>query len=222
MSELIKALVAARKEIGAAVKDKMNPHFKSKYADLGAVIDAVKGPLEKHDLTFVQDIEADRVLTVLYHANGESLRLAPFPIIAAKPDAQGHGSALTYARRYSLMTALGVPAEDDDGNAATKPAADKPAFVSPVTSALEGETFSKEQVASLNKLANSLVDLCTLAAEGEDVDYKIWELMEPLEQGEKLYLWQLLQPQSKVRTRVKAVVTDRAKKDAMARNAQPA
>ena len=95
-------------------------------------------------------------------------------------------------------------------------------YPSPVTSALEGETFTKEQVTALNRLASSLVDLCTLASEGQDVDYKIWELMEPLESGERLYLWQLLQPQSKVRTRVKAVVTDRAKKDAIARNAQPA
>lgn len=79
-------------------------------------------------------------------------------------------------------------------------------YPSPVTSALEGETFTKEQIAKLNKLANSLVDLCTLSTEGEDVDYKIWELMEPLDSGERLYLWELLKPQSKVRTQVKAVV----------------
>jgi len=228
------ALVKACSEIGGAIKDKTNPAFRSKYADLAAVIDAVKPALTKHYLCLNQDIRRHPsnsdgsppdyyVITIIRHESGHCFELAPFPIIVSKPDAQGHGSALTYARRYSLMTALGVPAEDDDGNAAVKPAAvDKPAFVSPVTSALEGETFTDEQIKSLNIIANSLVDLCTLASEGEDVDYKIWELMEPIDSGERLYLWQLLQPQSKVRARVKAVVIDRAKKDAMARNAQPA
>ena len=120
MNELVKALVAARKEMGSAKKTSENPHFRSKYADLSAVIEAVKHPLEKHGLTFVQDICDHHVVTVVMHEAGEQLRLAPFPILAGKPDAQGNGSALSYARRYSLQTALGVPAEDDDGNAANR------------------------------------------------------------------------------------------------------
>lgn len=84
----------------------------------------------------------------------------------------------------------------------------KKQFPSPVTSALEGETFTDDQTKRLSIIANSLVDLCTLASEGEDVDYKIWELMEPLETGERLYLWELLKPQSAVRTKVKAICVE--------------
>jgi hypothetical protein len=118
---VIKALVAARKEMGGAKKDSTNPAFRSKYADLASVMEAVRAPLQGHGLEFVQTIRDGAVITVVMHESGESMELAPFPIVATKPDAQGHGSALTYARRYSLQTALGVPAEDDDGNAASQP-----------------------------------------------------------------------------------------------------
>jgi hypothetical protein len=121
MSELVKALIAARKEMTAAKKGKDNPFFKSKYADLSSVIEAVKDALEAHGLSFVQDIEGGSVVTVILHESGESMRLAPFPILTTKQDAQGFGSGVTYARRYSLQCALGVPAEDDDGNAASQP-----------------------------------------------------------------------------------------------------
>jgi hypothetical protein len=113
-------------EIEAATKSANNPHFKSKYADLGSVIDAVKPALIKHGLFFVQmSHEAQGgvcVETVLHHSGGEALSCGKLFVPANKNDAQAHGSALTYARRYSLMTAFGVPAEDDDGNAASKSA----------------------------------------------------------------------------------------------------
>ncbi len=214
MSEIIKALVAARKEIGGAKKDKVNPAFKSKYADLGAVMDAAE-PLEKHGLAFVQDIAEGAVVTVILHSGGESLRLAPVPIITTKQDAQGYGSGITYARRYSLSTALGIPQEDDDGNAASKPA-EAQRFPSPVTSALEGETFDEATISAINKIASALVDLVN--DDGADRDkqaYAIWELVEPLENAEKLLLWSVLAPHSKVRARVK-VVSDEMRKKATA------
>lgn len=221
MSELIKALVAARKEIGGAVKDKVNPHFKSKYADLGAVIDAIKGPLEKHDLTFVQDIEADRVVTVLYHAKGESLRLAPFPIVAAKPDAQGHGSALTYARRYSLMTALGVPAEDDDGQAASKkPEAQEqtheqaPRSQSTRVHTAASAEVTEEQKTKLRTIGNSLIDLVNEERENVSVDhaYTMWEMVEELDQEQLLWLSLYLDKNSRVLTRLKAIMVEERRK----------
>ena len=95
---------------------------------------------------------------------------------------------------------------DDD-----EPEQEKKKFPSPVTSALEGETFTPEQTAQIHRIANSLIDLCTLESEGDDSGYKIWELMEPLDNGEKLLLWQILQPHSKVRSRIKAVVLERQK-----------
>jgi hypothetical protein len=119
-------------QIEGAVKGKTNPAFRSKYADLAAVVDAIKPALAEHGLFFRQITHpADHgvcIETVIHHASGESLACGPLFVPASKQDAQGFGSAMTYARRYSLMAAFGVPAEDDDANAAvaSKPAA-KPA-----------------------------------------------------------------------------------------------
>lgn len=115
--------------IQAATKDAKNPHFKSKYADLTSVIEAIKPALVAHQLFFTQRTEpAERgvqVETVLHHANGEEMSLGKLFVPANKQDAQGFGSALTYARRYALVTAFGVPVEDDDGEAARKAPAEK-------------------------------------------------------------------------------------------------
>lgn len=129
---LASAMAAAFVEIEAATKSATNPHFKSKYADLGAVIDAIKPALMAHDLFFTQHPEPSEdgvcIETVLRHASGETLSLGRLYLPANKRDAQGFGSALTYARRYALQTAFGVPTEDDDGNAAAKSVAnDRPA-----------------------------------------------------------------------------------------------
>lgn len=121
-TSLASAMALAFAEIEAATKSANNPHFKSKYADLGAVIDAIKPPLIKHGLYFTQHChpaeDGVSVETVLTHSGGEEKSLGILYLPANKRDAQGFGSALTYARRYGLMTAFGVPAEDDDGNAA--------------------------------------------------------------------------------------------------------
>lgn len=125
-ASLSSAMAAAFAEIEAATKSATNPHFKSKYADLGSVIDAIKPALIKHGLFFTQRCHGGSgdpgvfVETVLHHSSGEELSLGELFVPANKQDAQGFGSALTYARRYGLMTAFGVPAEDDDGNAAVK------------------------------------------------------------------------------------------------------
>lgn len=123
---LAQAYVAAFAEIEGAVKDAANPHFKSKYADLPSVIAAIKPALAKHGLAFWQLCEPSDdgvvVETVLLHVSGEERSLGKLFVPANKKDAQGFGSAQTYARRYSLQTAFGVPAEDDDGNAASRAA----------------------------------------------------------------------------------------------------
>jgi hypothetical protein len=97
---------------------------KYKYADLGSVIDAIKPHLVTHGLFFTQRCQPSEdgviVETVLHHACGDEMPLGSLFVPANKRDAQGFGSALTYARRYGLMTAFGVPAEDDDGNAAAQ------------------------------------------------------------------------------------------------------
>ncbi len=126
VSTLSGAMAKAFAEIEAATKSATNTHLKSKYADLGAVIDSVKPALIKHGLFFTQRSHPAEngvsVETVLHHEGGEELSLGTLFVPANKQDAQGFGSALTYARRYGLMTAFGVPAEDDDGNAAARSA----------------------------------------------------------------------------------------------------
>jgi hypothetical protein len=126
------AMALAFAEIEAATKSANNPHFKSKYADITAVIEAVKPALAKHGLFFTQHPQPSEggvtVETLLHHASGESMSMGSLFVPANRNDAQGFGSALTYCRRYALVTAFGVPTEDDDGNAASKaPPPAKPA-----------------------------------------------------------------------------------------------
>jgi hypothetical protein len=124
MNKIAAAFVAAKKSFGPALKDKTNPAFRSKYADLGACIDAVEDALLANGIAFFQETSEDAsgvtVETVFLHESGESLRCGKLHVPAAKQDPQGYGSALTYARRYSLTAACGIAPEDDDGNAASK------------------------------------------------------------------------------------------------------
>ena len=125
-TSLCAAMAAAFPEIEGASKDKTNPHFKAKYADLSSVVDAIKPALIRHGLFFTQRCHPCEggvsVETVLHHASGQEMQLGTLFVPANKNDAQAFGSALTYARRYGLMTAFGVAPEDDDGNAAAKAA----------------------------------------------------------------------------------------------------
>ena len=127
---LATAMAGAFAEIEAATKDATNPHFKAKYAGLGAVIDAIKPSLIKHSLFFTQRPHPSEggvsVETVLHHSSGEEMSLGTLFVPANKNDAQGFGSALTYCRRYGLLTAFGVPTEDDDGAAASRSTGEPP------------------------------------------------------------------------------------------------
>lgn len=149
-ASLASALASAFAEFEAASKDANNPHFKSKYANLPAVIEAVKPALIAHRLFFTQsthDVEGGVcVETLVHHESGESMSFGRLFVPASKNDAQGFGSALTYARRYSLMTAFGIPAEDDDGNAATRSAPARRA------NGVAGEQIDDAQYASLLQL----------------------------------------------------------------------
>lgn len=161
---LASAMALAFAEIEAATKTAENAAFKqggknSKYADLGAVIDAIKPSLIAHGLFFTQRPQPSNggvtVETVLHHASGESISLGALFVPANKNDAHGFGSALTYCRRYGLMTAFGVPAEDDDGNAAVASA--------PARNA--GALVSDEQLHVLQDKANAVgADLARFCA----------------------------------------------------------
>ena len=118
------ALVRAQREFAPAIKTSANPAFKSRYADLSACLDAVIDALHRHGLALVQkthpDADGVAVETLLIHETGDTISGGVLRVPAAKRDPQGFGSALTYARRYSLMAVCGIAPEDDDGNAATQ------------------------------------------------------------------------------------------------------
>lgn len=124
MKQIATALVKAQKEFGPALKTNTNPHFKSKYADLSACVEAVIDALNNNGIALVQQTHDDAngvtVETMFLHESGESLSSGRLHVPASKQDPQGYGSALTYARRYSLMAACGIAPEDDDGNAASR------------------------------------------------------------------------------------------------------
>ena len=126
MNAIASALVKAQREFGPALKSSTNPHFRSKYADLSACIEAVIGSLNNQGIYLMQLTEEHeggvKVSTVFIHESGEQLSGGSLFMPATKQDAQGFGSALSYARRYSLMAACGIAPEDDDGNQATKTA----------------------------------------------------------------------------------------------------
>lgn len=126
MKEISSALVKAQKEFGPALKTHTNPAFRSKYAGLDACIEAVLDALNNNGIFLMQpthECEGGVIVETLFiHESGEQMSSGKLHVPATKLDAQGYGSALTYARRYSLMTACGIAPEDDDGNAASKPA----------------------------------------------------------------------------------------------------
>lgn len=123
MKQISAAFVKAKRSFGPALKDKTNPAFRSKYADLGACLEAVEDALLENGIALLQETFEDpsgvTVETVFLHESGEERRCGKLHVPASKQDPQGYGSALTYARRYSLMAACGIAPEDDDGNAGT-------------------------------------------------------------------------------------------------------
>jgi hypothetical protein len=124
MKNIASALVKAQKAFGPALKTSTNPHFRSRYADLSACVEAVITGLNDNGIALIQQTHDSEsgvcVETLFLHESGESLSAGKLHVPATKQDAQGYGSALTYARRYSLMAACGIAPEDDDGNAASR------------------------------------------------------------------------------------------------------
>jgi hypothetical protein len=134
-STLNSALVAALGELRNVAKDKLNPHFKSKFTSLDAILDATRPVLAKHGLALSQEPVFEDgmagVVTRIIHAGGES-RESKLLLPLRDQSAQGVGSCLSYARRYAAAAVLGIASdEDDDGQVASTPAKAviaKPAF----------------------------------------------------------------------------------------------
>lgn len=148
-----KALVAAQKNMGNAVKDAKNPFFKSKYADLNAIREAVLPALNEQGISVLQPtvfLEGRKfVQTTFLHESGEFISGLTEILSVKELDAQAQGSGISYARRYGLQSLANVGAEDDDGQAAVgKPSQAPAAKASPSISAKpELEQKMKEETA---------------------------------------------------------------------------
>jgi hypothetical protein len=112
INDLAAALAKAQAEMSNPKFDSQNPHFRNKFASLAAVRNAVVPAFSKHGLSVLQNLvtsaEGVACETIILHSSGQSLKLGPLLMPAMKHDAQGLGSAATYARRYSLLAAAGV------------------------------------------------------------------------------------------------------------------
>lgn len=122
IAKIAEALNKAQAIMSGAKKDKKNPFFKSSYADLSAVCEAVREPFADNGLSFTQTMSVldngrMTITTRLMHLSGEFMDSTM--ILPDISDPQKIGSAITYFRRYALMGIAGIPAEDDDGNQAT-------------------------------------------------------------------------------------------------------
>jgi ERF superfamily len=144
MKQIASALVKAQREFGPALKTSTNPHFRSKYADLAACVEAVIDALNNNGIFLMQMThetpDGAMAETVFVHESGEMLSAGKLFFPASKHDAQGYASSLSYVRRYSLMAACGIAPEDDDGNAASKPAPKPAPKVEPKVEAKPVET----------------------------------------------------------------------------------
>lgn len=136
IDKLAPALVAVQQATFGVEKNSNNPAFKSRYADLAATSAACRDALNANGFTVSQwpgeyDGKAMAMTTILLHTSGQWMR-GTMTVPLGKQDAQGYGSALTYARRYSLQAVVGLSPEDDDGNAAVRPVQDTaPAKITP-------------------------------------------------------------------------------------------
>lgn len=129
MKELAKALTAVQAKIGTAAKSSKNNHFQNKYADLSEVWAAWQAIGPANGLSITQTLKVgdgrQLLVTTLLHTSGESIT-SEMLLTPTKNDMQGMGSAITYARRYSLAALVGIVQEDDDGNAASDIQTEKP------------------------------------------------------------------------------------------------
>jgi len=120
-NEICAALIQAQGKFSPILRTATNPHFRSKYATLDAIIDATRDALGGEGLAVSQLLTPQNTLrTVLMHISGQTIE-SEINLFLNKQDSQGNGSAITYARRYALSAILGVASEDDDdGNGAAK------------------------------------------------------------------------------------------------------
>ena len=189
LNEIGTALAKAQAEMSNPKFDKTNPHFRNKFASLAAVRDAVVPVLAKHGISCLQDLRnvtgGVACSTILLHTSGQSMTFGPLEMPVSKNDAQGFGSAATYARRYHLMAVANVVGdEDDDANSATgKPGAATAVGIG-VHSPLGDVVINDEVRAYADSLVSAtdptiIRQLCAdLKEEGEEIYRSVWALLD--------------------------------------------
>ena len=205
IKEISPALIKAQKSITFALMDKVNPHLKSKYADLPSVIDAIKTALNDAGIMFIQTPETMlemhlQLTTRLIHASGEWIESTMMmPLV--KQDPQGYGSALTYARRYSLAAMTGLYQDDDDGFAASKTKKKM------TISATDG-VFEKIEPTKQFEILGIAEEIENLMMQGYDEGaYDLYASVT--DNDEKIALWSKLE--SKTRSTLKKINTSKEK-----------
>lgn len=166
IGSLAKALSAAQADMGPARKGAKNPFFKSTYADLSSVTDAIREPLASHGIAYVQTIEPGEegfvnIHTSLIHESGEWIE-SVLPIRPVKSDPQGIGSAISYGKRYGLQAIVCLPSSDDDAEGAMgrpKPQGPKTAPPRPQNVAMVSEPQLKKLHTVAGKLGLEKEDL---------------------------------------------------------------
>jgi len=195
MKQIAQALCKAQKAFAPALKTSTNPHFKSKYVGLDGCVEAVIDALNNNGIYLMQkshDCENGvKIETILLHESGEEYSGGILHVPASKQDAQGYGSALTYARRYSLMATCGIAPEDDDGNAASK----KPQPLPELKSVTIDDLDEESQVF----IKDTAMQIMGFVKDGDEKS--AFELTVKLDNDEKLALWGLLD--SKARASLK-------------------
>jgi len=193
MKNIASALVKAQRGFAPALKTSTNPHFRSKYVDLAGCVEAVVDSLNAAGIALIQRTSQDdtgvTVETVFVHESGEMLECGKLHVPAAKQDPQGYGSALTYARRYSLMAACGIAPEDDDGNAASKQA--------PKVSATKTDLVPQNRLSILADVAAAINERMSV----NDLVGAVEEYQGITDIEEKTALWAMLD--SKTRASIK-------------------
>lgn len=213
IKELAAALSIAQASFPHIPKDKTvkvktdKGNYEFKYAPLESILSAIRPVLKDQGLAFIQSVSGDSLSTTILHKSGEWLQSDAIPVRSQSTKAQELGSAITYAKRYSLCAMLGIVADDDDdGNGAdgnqveTKKAAkvEGKGSISPTDGALAVLTTTEQSLAK--SIANAIVDLW-----GEDKKFAAYEAFYESGHGNeiKLAVWEILKPHSSIRNELK-------------------
>ena len=154
---IYKKLFEAKKEIGKISKDSTNPFFKSKYFDINGLLEHVEPILQKHELLLLQPIKDGKVVTIIQDIEIEN-KTSSVNFVSSEitlpniQDPQKLGSEITYFRRYTLQSLLGLQAEDDDGNSSTKQVKEERKEALTIANFETAKSLTKEQIKqTLNK-----------------------------------------------------------------------